>query len=140
MVFALAQVGRPYVFGAKGPRAFDCSGLTQAAWAAAGVGISAGTLSQIHDGAPVVTLADAAPGDLLFSAGSLGTASRPRHVGLYAGDGLVVEAHSATTGVIVSPLQAWTTKTVAIRRITAGRAGEGGAAGERGAVTDDGAR
>ena len=104
VVFALAQVGRPYVFGAKGPRAFDCSGLTQAAWAAAGVGISAGTLSQIHDGTPVVTLADAAPGDLLFSAGSLGTASRPRHVGLYAGDGLVVEAHSATTGVIVSPL------------------------------------
>ena len=43
--FALAQVGRPYVFGAKGPRAFDCSGLTQAAWAAAGVGISAGTLA-----------------------------------------------------------------------------------------------
>ena len=37
-----ARVGQAVVFGAKGPRAFDCSGLTQAAWAAAGVGISPG--------------------------------------------------------------------------------------------------
>jgi cell wall-associated NlpC family hydrolase len=115
--FALAQVGRPYVFGAKGPRAFDCSGLTQAAWAAAGVGISAGTLSQIHDGTPVASLADLAPGDLLFRPGSLGTPNRPRHVGLYAGDGVVVEAASRRTGVIVSPLAQWTATAVAIRRI-----------------------
>ena len=84
VAFALGAVGMPYVFGAKGPDAYDCSGLTQAAWAAAGVGVSAGTLTQIHDGVPVSRLADLAPGDLLFTPGSLGTPSNPRHVGIYA--------------------------------------------------------
>ena len=140
VAFALAQVGRPYVFGAKGPRAFDCSGLTQAAWAAAGVGISAGTLTQIHDGAPVASLADLAPGDLLFSPGSLGTPSRPRHVGLYAGDGLVVEAHSRhDRGDRVTAGRRGRTKTVAIRRIAAARAAAGAAGAAAPAPTPRGA-
>ena len=98
VAFALGAVGMPYVFGAKGPNAYDCSGLTQAAWAAAGVGVSAGTLTQIHDGVPVSRLADLAPGDLLFTPGSLGTPTHPRHVGIYVGHGLLVDAHSSKVG------------------------------------------
>ena len=119
MAFALAQVGKRYVFGAKGPDTFDCSGLMQAAWAAAGVGISAGTLAQIHDGVAVAGLADLAPGDLLFTPGSLGTPANPRHVGMFAGHSTVIEAHSTKTGVIVQPLSVWRAKTVAIRRVAA---------------------
>lgn len=114
--FALRQVGKPYVWGAKGPDAFDCSGLVQAAWAAAGVPLSAGTTSQVHDGTAVPGLAFVQPGDLLFIPGSLGTPSNPRHVGLYIGDGLVVNAYDSATGVIIQPLSAWAHDIVAIRR------------------------
>jgi cell wall-associated NlpC family hydrolase len=117
VAFALGAVGMPYVFGAKGPDAYDCSGLTQAAWAAAGVGVSAGTLTQIHDGVPVSRLADLAPGDLLFTPGSLGTPSNPRHVGIYVGHGLLVDAHSSKVGVILERLDTWRDKIVAIRRV-----------------------
>lgn len=115
--YALAQVGRPYVWGAKGPHAFDCSGLAQAAWAAAGVAISAGTSSQVHDGTPVATLHQVQPGDLLFIPGSLGTARDPGHVGLYAGAGIVVNAYDERHGVILESLEKWAPHIVAIRRI-----------------------
>jgi cell wall-associated NlpC family hydrolase len=114
---ALAQVGKPYVWGAKGPDAFDCSGLTQTAWAGAGVTIPAGTIAQIRDGTAVASLADAAAGDLLFIPGSLGTVAVPRHVGIYAGHGLVVDARSARRGVMLSSLDDWRAEVVAIRRI-----------------------
>jgi hypothetical protein len=115
--YALAQVGKPYVWGAKGPDAFDCSGLAQAAWAAAGVAISAGTTSQVHDGTPVATLRQVQPGDLLFIPGSLGTARDPGHVGLYAGTGIVVNAYDEHHGVILESLQMWAPHIVAIRHI-----------------------
>jgi hypothetical protein len=114
---ALSLVGKPYVWGGKGPDAFDCSGLTQAAWAHAGTPISAGTLNQIRDGTPVADLAAVAPGDLLFIPGSLGTPSVPRHVGIYVGNGLVVDARSAARGVIISSVLDWRTEVVAVRRI-----------------------
>lgn len=125
--FALDQVGKRYVFGGKGPDAFDCSGLTQAAWAAAGVGIAAGTLAQIHDGTAVTSLADLEPGDLLFIPGALGTPQNPRHVGLFAGDGVVVDAYDSRRGVITEKLDDWRTKITAIRRIAPTSAGGGGA-------------
>lgn len=114
--FALAQVGKPYVWGAKGLNAFDCSGLVQAAWAAAGVPLDAGTTSQVHDGTPVAGVASLLPGDLVFIPGSLGSPSNPRHVGLYVGDGLVVNAYDSAKGVIIQPLSAWLNDIVAIRR------------------------
>jgi cell wall-associated NlpC family hydrolase len=114
--FAIAQLGKPYVWGAKGPNAFDCSGLVQAAWAAAGVALDAGTTSQVHDGTAITSLALAQPGDLLFIPGSLGSPSNPRHVGLYAGHGLVINAYDSATGVIVQPLSSWARQIVAIRR------------------------
>ncbi|WP_410595399.1 C40 family peptidase [Amycolatopsis sp. lyj-23] len=115
--FALNQLGKPYVWGAKGPNAYDCSGLMLAAWAAAGIGIPAGTVSQVHAGHAVASLQQVQPGDLLFIPGSLGTAQVPRHVGMYAGHGLIVDAYDTDTGVILEPLSAWTSKIVAIRRI-----------------------
>jgi cell wall-associated NlpC family hydrolase len=115
--YALAQVGKPYVWGAKGPNAFDCSGLVQAAWAAAGVAISAGTTSQVHDGTPVASLHQVQPGDLLFIPGSTGTARNPGHVGLYAGGGIVVDAYDDKHGVIIEPVGRWAPQIVAIRHI-----------------------
>jgi cell wall-associated NlpC family hydrolase len=114
--FAIAQIGKPYVWGAKGPNAFDCSGLVQAAWAAAGVALDAGTTSQVHDGTAVPGRAFVQPGDLVFIPGSLGSPANPRHVGLYAGDGLVINAYDSATGVIVQPLSSWANQVVAIRR------------------------
>jgi cell wall-associated NlpC family hydrolase len=115
--YALVQVGKPYVWGGKGPDVYDCSGLAQAAWAAAGVAISAGTTSQVHDGTPVASVRQAQPGDLLFIPGARGTASNPGHVGLYAGGGIVVNAYDEQRGVILESLQAWAPHVVAIRHI-----------------------
>ncbi|MDN5920719.1 MAG: C40 family peptidase, partial [Pseudonocardia sp.] len=118
----LAQLDKPYVWGAKGPDAFDCSGLMTAAWAAAGVGIPAGTVNQKFAGAPV-SIAAIAPGDLVFTTGSLGSLGNPRHVGMYAGQGIVVEAHSTATGIILQPLAGMADEIVTIRHI-AGPTGE----------------
>jgi cell wall-associated NlpC family hydrolase len=88
---ALGVLGRPYVFGAAGPTVFDCSGLTMWAWAQAGVALPHYTVDQWHDGV-ATDPAHLAPGDLVLTPGSDGTVSDPQHVGLFLGDGLVVEA------------------------------------------------
>jgi cell wall-associated NlpC family hydrolase len=116
VLFALAQRGKPYVWGAKGPDSYDCSGLTAAAWAAAGVAIGAGTSAQIHAGVPAATVS---AGDLVFIPGADGTPSAPGHVGLAIGADLVVDAYDVGVGVILQPLSAWSGRVVAIRHITA---------------------
>jgi cell wall-associated NlpC family hydrolase len=123
VAYALAQLGKPYTWGGKGPDAFDCSGLMLAAWAAAGVPVPAGTVNQRNAGAPA-TLATIAPGDLVFTAGSLGTPSNPRHVGMYIGHGLIVDSRDSATGVVVSPLSGWADRVVTIRHV-AGPVGPG---------------
>ncbi|WP_245764890.1 NlpC/P60 family protein [Nonomuraea jiangxiensis] len=91
--FAFAQVGKPYRFGGTGPGSFDCSGLTQAAWRAAGVSLPRTTWTQWSWGASRRVPLDAIePGDLLFSKG-LG------HMGIYAGDGKMV--HAPQTGDVI---------------------------------------
>ena len=102
--YALAQLGKPYVWGGAGPEAFDCSGLTMTAWAAAGVTLLHSTLDQIAEGTPVDDLSELAPGDLLLIPGSDGTLAAPGHVGIYLGDGLVESAVDPAQGVIV---QSW---------------------------------
>ncbi len=86
LAFALKQQGKPYSFGAEGPGSYDCSGLTLAAWKAAGVSLSRTSQSQFHDGVAVAK-SDLQPGDLVFFYGS-----NPDHVALYAGNGYVVHA------------------------------------------------
>ncbi|WP_406690522.1 C40 family peptidase [Saccharopolyspora sp. ID03-671] len=115
--FALSKLGAPYVWGAKGPDEFDCSGLMQAAWAHAGVPISAGTYGQKDDGRAVASLAAVQPGDLLLIPGSLGSPSNPGHVGMYAGHGVIVNAYDSSTGVILERLDAWADQIVTIRRV-----------------------
>jgi hypothetical protein len=83
--FALAQLGKPYVFGAEGPNAYDCSGLLMAAWAHANVHIPRVTADQVHTGVAVDGVAAMQPGDLIFIPGAEGTMANPRHVGMYIG-------------------------------------------------------
>ncbi|MDH6217454.1 NlpC/P60 family protein [Streptomyces pseudovenezuelae] len=85
LAFARAQVGRPYVWGATGPGSYDCSGLTQAAWKAAGVTLPRVTYDQVNAGT-TVSLADARPGDLVFFYDDIS------HVGLYIGNGMMIHA------------------------------------------------
>ena len=63
VVVALAQLGKPYVFGAAGPNAFDCSGLIEAAYRAAGISLPRDTYHQVAAGQAVPDIATIAPGD-----------------------------------------------------------------------------
>ncbi|MEV7981908.1 NlpC/P60 family protein [Streptomyces sp. NPDC086519] len=85
IAFARAQIGKPYVWGATGPGSYDCSGLSQAAWKAAGVSLPRTTYDQVNAGT-TVSLADAQPGDLVFFYGDVS------HVGIYIGSGMMIHA------------------------------------------------
>ncbi|MFH8767935.1 NlpC/P60 family protein [Streptomyces sp. NPDC017958] len=85
IAFARAQIGKPYVWGATGPGSYDCSGLTQAAWKAAGVALPRTTYDQVNVGT-TVSLADARPGDLIFFYDDIS------HVGIYIGNGMMIHA------------------------------------------------
>jgi peptidoglycan DL-endopeptidase CwlO len=85
LAFARAQIGKPYVWGATGPDSYDCSGLTQAAWKAAGVTLPRTTYDQVNAGT-TVSLADAQPGDLVFFYDDVS------HVGIYIGNGMMIHA------------------------------------------------
>lgn len=106
IAYALAQLGKPYVWGASGPSSFDCSGLTMAAWARAGVTLTHYTGDQQHEGAAVAPAA-VAPGDLVLTPGSDQPAPGVAgHVGIYLGDDLVLSAIDQQMGVAV---QTWAT-------------------------------
>jgi cell wall-associated NlpC family hydrolase len=103
ITYALAQLGKPYLWGGVGPNAFDCSGLTMMAWTQAGVTLLHYTGDQITEGTSVSSYADISAGDLVLVPGSDGTVANPGHVGLYIGDGLVESAVDVQYGVIVQP-------------------------------------
>ncbi|MEU5364737.1 NlpC/P60 family protein [Streptomyces sp. NPDC005925] len=85
LAFARAQIGKPYVWGATGPGSYDCSGLTQDAWEAAGVSIPRTTYDQVNTGT-TVSVSQARPGDLVFFYDDV------THVGIYIGDGMMIHA------------------------------------------------
>lgn len=121
VTFALAQRGKPYVWGAEGPDSYDCSGLMMAAWAKGGVQIPRVTADQDHTGVAIPSLAAMRPGDLIFIPGSDGTMSRPGHVGMYIGtdrDGRQYLVQAPKTGDIVKivPVSSWSSQVAAIRR------------------------
>jgi len=94
---AISKLGGPYVVGADGPTAFDCSGLTQYAWAAQGIHIP--DVSYQQDKLPAVPLDQLLPGDLV-------TYYRPTsHVAMYIGNGNVASASSPEIGIVVRSVE-----------------------------------
>ena len=89
---ALAQLGDAYVWAGAGPDVFDCSGLTQFAYRAAGISLPHSSRLQSTLGRPV-SRADLQPGDLVFFY------SPVSHVGMYIGNGQLV--HAPTSGSVV---------------------------------------
>ena len=92
LAFALAQVGKAYAWGGSGPNAYDCSGLTTAAYKKAGITIPRTSYGQWTIGTPV-SLANLQPGDLVFYYSGIS------HVGMYIGNGRIVHAANPTSGV-----------------------------------------
>lgn len=100
-----SQLGVPYSFGGEAPNLdFDCSGLTQWAYSQVGVSIPRTSEAQYASMTPV-TEANAKPGDLVFFAGSDGTKSSPGHVGIYIGNGQMVDAPFTGAKVRVDSVQ-----------------------------------
>ncbi|MFT4086053.1 MAG: C40 family peptidase [Gordonia sp. (in: high G+C Gram-positive bacteria)] len=100
LAFAESKIGSPYVYGAAGPNAFDCSGLTSWAYKQAGKIIPRDSYGQLGGGTPIASLAQAQPGDILiFNGGG--------HAGIYAGNGQFI--HASTEGVPVkrASVNAW---------------------------------
>jgi peptidoglycan DL-endopeptidase CwlO len=90
LAYALAQIGKPYQWGATGPAAFDCSGLAMMAYRAAGLTIPRTSQQQWAFGQQIPA-ARARPGDLVFYAGADGTMTSPGHVGiLYTPTSMIV--------------------------------------------------
>ncbi|MFF0612365.1 C40 family peptidase [Nocardia tengchongensis] len=93
---AMSRVGDPYVYGAAGPDAFDCSGLVQWSYAQAGVNLPRTSYEQASTGSPV-SYDGLEPGDVVsFYGGS--------HSGIYIGDGNVVHASTSGQPVKVAPI------------------------------------
>jgi cell wall-associated NlpC family hydrolase len=97
IAFAETKLGLPYQWGGTGPL-YDCSGLTQAAYAAAGVSLPRTSREQYWAGA-WVPLAQLQPGDLVFYAHDVTDPATIHHLGLYVGDGRMIEA--ARTGTFI---------------------------------------
>lgn len=99
IAFLKSQLGKPYVYGATGPDSYDCSGLTQAAFASIGVDIPRTSQEQSTVGTPVAISALQA-GDLIFWGGE-GSAF---HVGVYIGGGQYLDAANPSTPVAIHQL------------------------------------
>ena len=98
MRLALAQIGKEYLWGGAGPDTFDCSGLMQWSWANAGVSVPRVAAGQQAWAIPV-PISQVQPGDLVFFG------SPAHHVGMYVGNGLMVEAPH--TGAVVQLSSIW---------------------------------
>lgn len=97
IAFAKAQVGKPYRYGATGPNAYDCSGLTGAAYRSAGISLPRTASAQFGVGTRV-SLGQLQPGDLVFYYSGIS------HVGIYVGNGMIVHAANPRSGINYAPV------------------------------------
>jgi cell wall-associated NlpC family hydrolase len=92
VTFAFNQIGKPYGYGDDGPNSYDCSGLTSAAWRAAGKSLPHNAAAQ-YSATARISKADLQPGDLVFYRSN-------GHVAIYVGDGKIIDAPSAGRDVL----------------------------------------
>jgi cell wall-associated NlpC family hydrolase len=97
VAYAKSKIGNAYVYGAAGPSAFDCSGLTMAAWSQAGVSLPHSSSAQYSSGRHI-SESELQPGDLVFYYSPIS------HVGMYIGNGKIVNALNPGAGVVISGL------------------------------------
>ena len=105
--FALTKLGDPYVWGAAGPSSFDCSGLVMWAYAQIGISLEHFTGDQWNEGQHI-SRSELEPGDLVFFYQDIG------HVGLYYGDGLMIDAPTFGQPVQIQPVM-WNVYVGAVR-------------------------
>ncbi|MBM0238794.1 C40 family peptidase [Micromonospora sp. ATA32] len=125
ILWAVGQLGTPYHFGGSctdphsgdPDKQCDCSSLMQSAYRAAGISIPRVTTDQVNAGKPVADRALMLPGDLILISGSQGTMANPRHVGMYLGEGLIIQAPKTGDIVKITELSNWINEIAAIRRI-----------------------
>ncbi|MEV0895776.1 NlpC/P60 family protein [Actinoplanes sp. NPDC049802] len=92
VTFAFNQIGKPYGYGDAGPNSYDCSGLTSAAWAAAGKSLPHNAAAQ-YSATARISRSDLEPGDLVFYRSN-------GHVAIYVGGGKIIDAPSAGRDVL----------------------------------------
>lgn len=97
VAYAYGKLGSPYVWGATGPDAFDCSGLAQAAYRAAGISLPRTTYAQINAGRRI-SRSELLPGDLVFFYSGIS------HVGIYVGNGQMIHAPNPSAPVRLAPV------------------------------------
>jgi cell wall-associated NlpC family hydrolase len=97
---ALTRLGLPYVWGATGPDAFDCSGLVQWSFAQIGVAIPRTSEAQATGGVPV-TLDQLQPGDVIVYY------SDASHVALYIGNGQIINASTEGVPIMLTDVHSW---------------------------------
>jgi cell wall-associated NlpC family hydrolase len=122
--WAMGQLGTAYQWGGSctDPHGSDpmgrcdCSSLVQQAYRAAGITLDRTTFTQVTEGTPV-SVSALQPGDLVFTAGSDGTAASPGHVGIYMGSGLIINAPHTGAVVSIDTLASWRSQIVAARRV-----------------------
>ncbi|MDP5317395.1 C40 family peptidase [Streptomyces poriferorum] len=123
--WALRQKGGWYHLGGDCTKAHgsssahwcDCSSLMQQAYRAAGISIPRVTYDQVNTG-DGVSMDTPKPGDLVFNPGSDGSDARPGHVGMYIGDGMLIEAPRTGVRTRIVPYSSWRNSTSAITRIS----------------------
>ena len=101
LAYAYQFEGYPYVWGGSSPSTgFDCSGFVQYVYAHFGINLPRTTFEQVNCGTPV-SLSDVKPGDLVFE---MPSPEGPNHVGIYIGNGKILDAMDPQNGVTISPI------------------------------------
>ena len=104
--YALAQLGKPYLWGGTGPASFDCSGLTMRAYESAGVDLPHFAAFQYQASHPL-TYGQLQPGDLLFWATDPKDSNTIYHEAIYLGGGKMVQAPKTGWNVMISDMWMW---------------------------------